>query len=88
LKSRPADLTATARRAGQFSAAAVEVAIKGVVPTDPLRPAAPDHEPLPVHGSYAMPVWGPYFLAIASSEEEAQRRVADLVEYIASIQTK
>lgn len=88
MKARPTNLTTIAARKGGFPAADVEAVIKGVVETDPVRPAAPDHEPIPAHGSYAMPVWGPYFTSAASSEAEAQQRLSDLVGYIASIQTK
>jgi hypothetical protein len=47
-----------------------------------------EHEPIPVHGSYAMPIWGPYFKAVSSSDAEAQRRINDLVQFIRSIQQK
>ena len=83
LKTRTADLTLIAKRTGGFPVAAVEAVIKGISETQ-----ATEHEPVPVHGSYAMPVWGPYFTAIASSEAEAQRRVTDLVTFIESIQAK
>ncbi|HVH26120.1 MAG TPA: cytochrome c [Vicinamibacterales bacterium] len=63
-KTRPTDLTRLAARTGKFSAAEVEAVIKGVDEPNPARPAAPDHEPIPAHGSYAMPVWGPYFTAV------------------------
>jgi cytochrome c553 len=83
LKARPTDLTTLAKRKGGFSAAAVEAVIKGISDAQ-----ASEHEPIPVHGSYAMPVWGPYFKAVASTEVEAQRRVTSLVKFIESIQVK
>jgi hypothetical protein len=75
-------------RTGRFPAAALEAVIKGVSESDPVRPPAPDHEPIPAHGSYAMPVWGPYFVSVAGSEREAQERLTNLVKYIESIQAR
>ena len=83
LKTRPADLTLIAKRNGGFPVAAVEAVIKGINEAQ-----TTEHEPVPVHGSYAMPVWGPYFTAVASNEAEAERRVTDLVTFIESIQAK
>lgn len=65
------------------AAAAVELAIKGITEAQ-----LSEHEPVPAHGSYAMPVWGPYFTATASSQSEAERRVTNLVRFIESIQIK
>jgi mono/diheme cytochrome c family protein len=44
---------------------------------------------LPAHGSKDMPVWGPLFLRISQGHEaEVQQRIANLNQYIESIQAK
>ncbi len=74
LKKAPADLTGVAkRRNGTFSAADVEAVILGT-------------NVMISHGSREMPVWGPVFQALASEPGIAKLRLANLVEYVKSIQ--
>lgn len=42
----------------------------------------------PAHGSSEMPVWGPIFRGLDASEAMAAIRIANLVEYLESIQTR
>lgn len=75
LKTPPADLTTYAKRHdGKFSAADVEATIVGKYVTD-------------AHGSREMPIWGPVFTALATDDLQAKLRLANLVDYIRSIQT-
>jgi mono/diheme cytochrome c family protein len=46
---------------------------------------SPEH---PAHGSGDMPVWGPTFHALDSSDRAADIRLANIVEYISSIQRR
>jgi hypothetical protein len=41
---------------------------------------------IPEHGSSIMPVWGPTFRALDSSDQSVALRIANVVEYLASIQ--
>jgi hypothetical protein len=41
---------------------------------------------IPAHGSRQMPVWGPVFHALDSSDRAADLRLANIVEYLSSIQ--
>jgi len=76
LKKAPADLTTIARRhGGKFSAADVESVITGI-------------DTMNSHGTRDMPIWGPVFRAIAPSDETAKLRIANLVDYVKSIQTQ
>ena len=44
---------------------------------------------LPAHGTKDMPVWGPLFLRLSQGHEaEVQQRVANLNQYIESLQAK
>lgn len=44
---------------------------------------------VPAHGSKEMPVWGPIFLAMGHQHEsEARLRVANLTDYLKSLQKK
>ncbi len=44
---------------------------------------------LPAHGSKEMPVWGSLFWSMSHGHEgEVQQRVANLTEYIESLQAK
>jgi mono/diheme cytochrome c family protein len=72
LKTRPPDLTTIAKRKGRFSEADVETRIVG----KSLSAA---------HGSGEMPIWGHVFESLADSTV-AKLRVANLVNYIKSIQ--
>lgn len=78
LTTRPTDLTTiAARHGGTFPRARVEsyVAEDGV----PLVTA---------HGSKDMPVWGPIFRSLDPSDTMAKVRVANLADYLASIQER
>jgi mono/diheme cytochrome c family protein len=76
LKKVPADLTTIAKRSGgKFSAADVEAVIMG-------------QQVLASHGSRDMPIWGPVFQALAPDNSVMKLRVANLVNYVKSIQTQ
>ncbi|MGA2074689.1 MAG: cytochrome c [Terriglobia bacterium] len=77
LKVPPADLTTLSRRNnGKFPSAQVVNTITG--------PAG-----APAHGSREMPVWGPIFMAMEHQHESGARlRVANLADYIKSLQQK
>lgn len=75
LKRQPSDLTTLARRNhGTFPRADVRDFITNG-----------GHD-VPEHGSSAMPVWGPTFRALDSSDKSVAIRIANVVEYLASIQ--
>ena len=75
LKKAPADLTTIAKRnGGKFSATDVEGVIMGI-------------NPLISHGSRDMPIWGPVFQALAPDNSVVKLRVANLVDYLKSMQT-
>lgn len=78
LKVPPANLTLLAsKNGGKFPDAKVQQTIKG----DPDMPAA--------HGSQQMPVWGPTFWQLSQhNEAQAQLRIRNLANYIASLQQK
>jgi mono/diheme cytochrome c family protein len=77
LKTAPADLTRiAARRGGAFPRAE----IVGFVSDGPAL--------IPAHGTVDMPVWGPIFRGLDSSEARARIRIDNLVSYLESIQTK
>jgi mono/diheme cytochrome c family protein len=76
LKKVPADLTTIAKRnGGKFSASDVEGVILGT-------------NAMASHGSRDMPIWGPVFQALAPDPSFVKLRVANLVDYIRSIQTQ
>lgn len=78
LKVPPPDLTLIARRSGgSFPRQRVEefVTNGGAV----LAPA---------HGTSDMPVWGPVFRGLDPSDTRVKVRIANVVEYIESIQVK
>lgn len=76
LRPRPRDLSTLGRRQGGFSAAGVEATIKGTAPVT-------------AHGSPTMQMWGAFFTADANGNQaEADRRIADVVAFIESIQAK
>jgi mono/diheme cytochrome c family protein len=78
LKTRPTDLTTLAKRnGGVFPAADVGVLLSG-----------PRRGTLPAHGSAEMPVWGPIFRALDTSDTQAAIRITNLVTYLESIQVK
>ena len=75
LKTTPTDLTLLARKAG------------GTFPTAQIRAFVTGAgRPLPAHGSGDMPVWGPIFRALDSSDARVRVRIASLVGYLESIQ--
>jgi mono/diheme cytochrome c family protein len=77
LKTRPADLTVLARRAGgTFPARRVEAFITN------------GGTSLTAHGSSEMPVWGPTFMALEPSDTRVKVRIANVVAYIESLQAK
>jgi len=77
LKVPPPDLTTLSKRNnGKFPSALVVNTITGPVGT-------------PAHGSREMPVWGPIFTAMEHQHESGARlRVANLADYIKSLQQK
>ena len=76
LKKMPADLTTIAKRnGGKFSAADVEGTITGT-------------SVMASHGSREMPVWGPVFQSLAPDSSTVKLRVANLVDYLKSIQVQ
>ena len=77
LKTPPADLTLLSRNSGgKFPAPKVSSILYGT-------------SDLPAHGSKEMPVWGPLFRSISGGHEsEVQQRVANLTQYIESLQVK
>jgi mono/diheme cytochrome c family protein len=77
LKVAATDLTTLAQKnGGKYPALHVSSVIRG-------------EGDLPAHGSKDMPVWGPLFWRMSQGHEaEVQQRVANLNEYIESLQTK
>jgi mono/diheme cytochrome c family protein len=77
LKIAPPDLTLLTRRAGgSYPRSNVETYVTG---TGRLVPA---------HGSGEMPVWGPIFRSLDPSDPRVKVRIANLVDYLQSIQAK
>jgi mono/diheme cytochrome c family protein len=74
LKTTPADLTRIAMRN------------KGVFSADRVRRFVTNGAEVPAHGSSAMPVWGPTFRALDSSDQLVAIRIANVVVYLESIQ--
>lgn len=75
LKKTPADLTTIAKRNGsKFSPTDVEAVIMG-------------QQVMASHGSRDMPIWGPIFQSLAPDNSVMKLRVANLVNYLKSIQT-
>lgn len=77
LKTPPPDLTQLSKEnGGKFPASKVSSVLRGTAD-------------LPAHGSKDMPVWGQLFWGMSNGHEsEVQQRVANLVHYIDSMQTK
>ena len=77
LKAPPADLTVLARQnAGKFPSMQVAKAITG-------------EGGISAHGSKEMPIWGPVFMSMSHQHEsEVHLRVANLAEYVKSLQQK
>jgi mono/diheme cytochrome c family protein len=77
LKTKPADLTRLAmRNDGTFPRMEVEAFVTN---------GKPD---MPAHGSRDMPVWGPTFRSLEPSDRDVKMRIANVVEYLESIQMK
>jgi len=75
LKTAPSDLTTlAAKNNGVFPRARVREYITN---------GADD---IAAHGTSAMPVWGPTFRALDTSDRSVAIRIANVVEYLASIQ--
>jgi hypothetical protein len=75
LKRPPSDLTTLAKRNhGVFPRAEVR---------DFITNGSAD---IPAHGTSDMPVWGPTFRALDSSDRSVGIRIANVVEYLATIQ--
>jgi len=77
LKAHPTDLTILARQNGQkFPSMQVYRAITG-------------EAGISAHGSKEMPVWGPVFMSMSHQHEsEVHLRVANLTDYIKTLQKK
>lgn len=77
LKVAPSDLTTLAQKnGGKYPAMHVSSVLRG------------DAE-LPAHGSKDMPVWGPLFRHLSQGHDaEVQQRIANLNQYIESLQKK
>jgi mono/diheme cytochrome c family protein len=77
LKAHPTDLTILARQNGQkFPSMQVYRAITG-------------EAGISAHGSKEMPVWGPVFMSMSHQHEsEVHLRVANLTDYIKTLQQK
>jgi mono/diheme cytochrome c family protein len=83
LAKKPPDLTRLTERYGEF-------------PRDRLARMIDGREPLPGHGEREMPVWGVWFKAESAQdlggaegdEASVQRRVDNLIDYIAGLQVK
>jgi len=75
LKRRPSDLTTLARRN------------HGVFPRADVRDFITNGgRDVPEHGTIDMPIWGPTFRALDSSDRSVAIRIANVVEYLATIQ--
>ena len=78
LTTRPADLTVLARQnGGEFPRARVAAFITGG-----------EREGVKAHGSAGMPVWGPIFSALDTSDRRAKQRLDNIVRYLESIQAQ
>jgi len=75
LKRPPSDLTTLAKKN------------RGVFPRAQVRDFITNGSTgIPEHGSITMPVWGPTFRALDSSDKSVAIRIANVVEYLESIQ--
>jgi mono/diheme cytochrome c family protein len=77
MKVPPIDLTTLAQKnGGKYPAMHVSSVVRG-------------EADLPAHGSKDMPVWGPLFFRLSQGHEaEVQQRIANLNQYIESVQAK
>jgi mono/diheme cytochrome c family protein len=77
LKAPPPDLTRLAvRNNGVFPRARVELFVTS------------GSAEAPAHGSSQMPIWGPTFRALGSSAAEAKVRIANVVDYVGTLQNQ
>jgi mono/diheme cytochrome c family protein len=77
LKQAPADLTTLAKRNG------------GKYPSDKVISVLRGQATLMAHGDQEMPVWGPVFWKMSQGhEEQVEMRIANLNQYIESLQEK
>ena len=77
MKTPPTDLSTLAQKnGGKYPSAHVASVIRGQATT-------------PSHGSQDMPVWGPLFSSISQGHDtQVQQRIANLVSYIETLQSK
>jgi mono/diheme cytochrome c family protein len=77
LKVSPTDLTElSAKSGGKYPAMHISSVLRGEAET-------------PAHGSKDMPVWGPLFRHLSQGHDaEVQQRIANLNQYVESIQKK
>jgi mono/diheme cytochrome c family protein len=77
MKTPPIDLTALAQNnGGKYPSARVSAVLRG-------------QANLASHGSADMPVWGPLFSSISQGQAgQVQQRVANLVDYVGTLQAK
>jgi len=77
LKVAPTDLSGlTAKNGGKYPSLHVSSVLRGEAET-------------PAHGSKDMPVWGPLFRHLSQGHDaEVQQRIANLNQYVESIQKK
>ena len=74
LKTAPSDLTQLATKNN------------GVFPRQRVRDYITNGAGVPAHGTNVMPVWGPTFRALDTSDVSVSVRIANVVEYLATIQ--
>ena len=75
LKTPPTDLTQLAKTN------------HGVFPRAQVRDFITNGDPnIPAHGTGMMPVWGPTFRALDTNDRSVAIRIANVVEYLATIQ--
>ena len=74
LKTKPADLTALAKKNG------------GVFPAPRVRKVIMGDGVIASHGSREMPVWGPIFHQIEEDVDRGNVRLENLVKYLESVQ--
>jgi mono/diheme cytochrome c family protein len=74
LKTSPADLTR------------ISIRNKGIFPADRIRHFVTSGGDVAAHGTSAMPVWGPTFRSLDSSDKLVAIRIANVVSYLESIQ--
>ena len=77
LKTRPADLTRLAQRAG------------GTFPSTRVAASVTNGGTnIAAHGSSDMPVWGPTFMALQPSDKLVKIRIENVVRYVESLQAR